>query len=55
MTRMGHEVQRGSVLPNDPVAYSDAHVVAVRIRVPGYTEGACPIHARVRVIIGTGQ
>jgi HlyD family secretion protein len=52
VTRIGQQVQRGAVLPNDPVAYSDAHVVAVRIRVPGCTERTCPIHARVRVIIG---
>lgn len=52
---IGAEVRQAKVLPNDPVAYSDAHVVPVRIRVSGCDGESCPIHARVKVLIGTEQ
>ena len=50
---IGARVRKPAVLPNDPVAYSDAHVVPVRIRVDGCKEGSCPIDGRVKVVIET--
>ncbi len=55
VTRVGLEVRQAEVLPNDPVAYSDAHVVPVHIRVPGCRDASCPIDARVKVLIETGR
>lgn len=53
VVRLGSAVRQAAVLPLDPVAYSDAHVVPVRIRVPGCAETPCPIGARVKIIIET--
>jgi HlyD family secretion protein len=55
VTRVGAEVQQASVLTNDPVQYSDAQIVPVRIRIDGCREGMCPIDARVKVIIQVAQ
>jgi HlyD family secretion protein len=55
VTWIGAEVRQAEVLPNDPVAYSDAHVVPVRISIADCGGGSCPIHARVKVRIGTDQ
>lgn len=55
VVRIGSAVRQAAVLPNDPVAYSDARVVPVRIRVPGCAEAPCPIGARVKIIIETAR
>jgi HlyD family secretion protein len=55
VTRVGERVQQAAVLPGDPTSYADAHVVPVRIRVDGCDERACPIFARVKVMIGGAQ
>jgi HlyD family secretion protein len=55
VTSVGARVRKPAVLPNDPVAYSDAHVVPVRIHVSGCGEGACPIDGRVNVVIETNR
>lgn len=55
VTRVGAAVQQSTVLPKDPVAYSDAHVVPVQVRVPSCRESGCPIHARVKVVIETAR
>ena len=47
--------EKVSVMPNDPVAYSDSRVVPVWIRVDGCGDTPCPIHGRVKVVIGTAR
>jgi HlyD family secretion protein len=51
VTQIGAEVRQAEVLPNDPVVYSDAHVVPVKISIPECRDSPCPIHARVKVVI----
>jgi hypothetical protein len=52
---IGAQVRKPAVLINDPVAFNDAHVVPVLIRIFEWcsTESACPLDARVRVAIET--
>jgi HlyD family secretion protein len=53
--RVGQRVEKVSVMPNDPVAYSDSRVVPVWIRVDGCGDTPCPIHGRVKVVIGIAR
>jgi HlyD family secretion protein len=55
VSRIGQRVEKVSVMPNDPVAYSDSRVVPVWIRVEGCSDTPCPIHGRVKVVIGTAR
>ena len=53
VTRIGSAIRNATVMPQDPVAFSDAHVVPVRLRVPGCADRPCPIGARVKVVLET--
>jgi HlyD family secretion protein len=55
VSRIGQRVEKVSVMPNDPVAYSDSRVVPVWIRVDGCGDAPCPIHGRAKVVIGTAR
>lgn len=48
--RKGVEVVRNEVAPNDPVAFSDARVIPVRIRLEDSKPVAALIHAKVNVV-----